>query len=240
MSKKNKNVSWTNFAKDRKRLTRHKERIQILFYVKRLSMLMQPIVPHCLGTRMGPALHEFSTSENSMILARLTILQLLFLAATSLGASTLALGAEEARLTSCEQASVDTIDHHGLTGRDAVEICRAIFRATGELPSIRFTQKMYKMMFGFAYLGYRESPAKITADVMDVIAARGQLGKSDDVRMRTMDALIKCYQGSGKTVVPRDFAMALRAMPSSQASGLSDDFMYTLGALLEEDKKVRR
>lgn len=157
-----------------------------------------------------------------------------------IGASALALGADEIRTASCDQADIDSIDHHGLSGSDAAEVCQVIARVMGRQPTVPFTRQVYKMTFGFAYLGYHEKPARITADVMDVIASRGQLNKADDVRMRTLDAVIKSYQGSGKTVVPKDFARALRAMPPAQAARLSDDFMYTLGALLEEQKKGQR
>lgn len=153
-----------------------------------------------------------------------------------LGISTQAFSADEAVQASCDVASVNKIDHHGLTEADAVDICKVIERRMGKSPTIRFTRQMYKMMFGFAYLGYRDNPARVTADVMDLISARGQLGKSDDVRMRTMDVLVKSYQGTDKTVLPKDFARALRAMPSAQATGAGDDFMYTLAAVLQDEK----
>jgi hypothetical protein len=54
----------------------------------------------------------------------------------------------------------------------------------------------------------------------------------------TFNVVFKIYNGSMGHVTPRDVNMALRAMAPAQAQKISDDGLYTLAAVILEEKKA--
>jgi hypothetical protein len=142
-------------------------------------------------------------------------------------------------LESCEWSKMSSVEHFGTSNQEASDACKALTSTLGRPPSKKLAGMMFKMLFGFKYLGYKAPSKDIAYQVMSVIEARGQINKSDEAMIKTINAIFKCYQGSDGHTTPQDFAVAFRAMSKKQASGLSDDFMYTMGAMIQEDKKSR-
>lgn len=168
---------------------------------------------------------NFAGSMNKCVMAGLLLL------ATSAHAADV--------IASCDVDAMAKIEHRGITNLESSEACRTMASSLGRQPSAQLAGTMFKMLFGFKYVGYTAPSKDIAYQVMNVIEARGQVNKPDEAMIKSMNAVFKCYQGSEGHVTPRDFAIALRAMSPKQAAGLSDDFMYTLGAMIQEDKKKR-
>jgi hypothetical protein len=72
---------------------------------------------------------------------------------------------------------------------------------------------------------------------MNIVEARGQTDK-DDAMYDTFNVVFKIYNGSTGHVTPRDVSMALRAIAPEQAQKISDDGLYSLSAVIQEEKKA--
>jgi hypothetical protein len=138
----------------------------------------------------------------------------------------------------CESAQMDAQGVAHVSWKDAEQICNVMAASLGHQPSIRLLQTMDKMMFGFKLQGFNDSPKEIAYQVMNVIEERGQVNGDDESMIRTMNIIFKCFNGSQGHVTPKDFNINLRAM-GSHAADVSDDFLYTMSALIQEDKKSR-
>ena len=128
------------------------------------------------------------------------------------------------------------IEH--MSVEDAANVCETMTASLGHQPSIDLLQEMINTMFAFKIKGLNDGPKDITYQVMNIIESRNLLNSDDATIKNTMNVIFKCYNGSQGHVTPKDISIALRAMPDKSKT-ISDDSIYFLSAVIQEDKKNR-
>jgi hypothetical protein len=140
-------------------------------------------------------------------------------------------------LTACEWNQMDALGVDTISHTDAVTVCQTIQNATGHVPSLRIAKELTAAMSAMQLKGDKTPIGDQAYQYMNIVEARGQTD-SDDAMYDTFNVVFKIYNGSSGHVAPRDVNMALRAMAPEQARKISDDGMYSLGALIQEAKKA--
>ncbi len=126
----------------------------------------------------------------------------------------------------------------GISKDDGAAICRTMQASLGRPPSPKLLATMEKMTFGLLAYGYKGAAKELSYQVMNIIEARKQLDAGDEVMIGTMNVITKCFTGSDGHVTPRELNINLRAS-GPMAETMSDDGIYGLAAIIQEEKKNR-
>ncbi|MEX3812147.1 hypothetical protein AB3X96_18095 [Paraburkholderia sp. BR13439] len=140
-------------------------------------------------------------------------------------------------LTACAWDQMDLLGVDTLSHTDAVTVCQTIQNSLGHVPSLRIAKELATAMSAMQMKGDKTPIGDQAYQYMNIVEARGQTD-SDDAMYDTFNVVFKIYNGSMGHVTPRDINMALRAMAPQQARKINDDAIYTLGAVIQEEKKA--
>jgi len=140
-------------------------------------------------------------------------------------------------LTACDADQMDVLAVDTLSHEDAATVCKTIQNSIGHVPSIRIAKELVLAMSGMEMKGDKTPVGDEAYQYMNIVEARGQT--ADDAKMYdTFNVVFKIYNGTMGHVIPRDINVALRAMAPGQAQQMSDDGLYSLGAIIQEQKKA--
>ncbi|REG57629.1 hypothetical protein B0G80_0253 [Paraburkholderia sp. BL6669N2] len=140
-------------------------------------------------------------------------------------------------LTACDWDQMELLDVKTLSHADAVTVCQTIQNSLGHVPSLRIAKELATAMSAMQMKGDKTPISDQAYQYMNIVEARGQTD-SDDAMYDTFNVVFKVFNGSMGHVMPRDLNMALRAMAPQQARKINDDGIYTLGAVIQEEKKA--
>lgn len=132
---------------------------------------------------------------------------------------------------------MDALDVDMLSHEDEATVCQTIQNSIGHVPSIKIAKELATAMSAMQMKGDKTPIGDQAYQYMNIVEARGQTD-NDDAMYDTFNAVFKIYNGSSGHVTPRDVNMALRAMAPGLAQKLNDDGLYTLAAVIQEEKKA--
>jgi hypothetical protein len=140
-------------------------------------------------------------------------------------------------LQSCALGNVRLPDVSGTTQADMEGICNEIsLTLGGKTPSSHFLVETAKAAFVLRAHGYDVPSKDIAYQLMNIVEARGQADASEDVKFKTMDAVVKMYVAWNGHITPQDVNAFLRSAGES-AHTLSDDGLTSMMAVVLEQKK---
>jgi hypothetical protein len=140
-------------------------------------------------------------------------------------------------LTACDADEMDVLGVDTISHEDAATVCQTIQNSIGHVPSVRIAKELATALSAMQMKGDRTSVGDQAYQYMNIVEARGQTDK-DDAMYDTFNVVFKIYNGSTGHVTPRDVSMALRAIAPEQAQKISDDGLYSLSAVIQEEKKA--
>lgn len=141
-------------------------------------------------------------------------------------------------LTACDWNQMEVLDINGLSHTDAVTVCQTIQNSIGHVPSIRVAHELGTAIAVMQVKGDKTPVGDEAYQYMNIVEARGQ-SDNEDAMADTFNAVFKIYNGTMGHVTPRDVNVVLRAMAPAQAQKISDDGLYSLSALIQEEKKAQ-
>jgi hypothetical protein len=140
-------------------------------------------------------------------------------------------------LTACAADQMDLLGVDSLSHADSATVCQTLQDSIGHVPSIRIAKGLSLAIAGMRMKGDKTPVADQAYQYTNIAEARGKTD-SDDAIYNTFNVVFKIYGGSAGHVTPRDINVALRGMAPAQAQAMTDDGMYTLGAIIQEAKKA--
>lgn len=140
------------------------------------------------------------------------------------------------QLVSCEFEQMKTLELKGVSWEEAGHVCEVVSASLGRPPTVGLLTNMAKAVFVFQANGLKDEPKDISYQLMNITEARGNT--TEDAINKTTDVVFKCFGGSQGHVTPRDININLRAA-GPLAKTMSDDGIFGMCALIQEDKKSR-
>jgi hypothetical protein len=138
-------------------------------------------------------------------------------------------------VASCDWKKMEEQGIEKIAWTDAAAVCQTMAASLSRQPTIGLLDDMTKMLYVMRVSGSKEEYKDLAFQTMNIVESRDQTGDTKAIE-GTLNVVMKIYNGSQGHVAPRDLSVALRRM-GPQAVALSDEGMFTIGAVIFEQKK---